>query len=107
MESITINNIDSFIVQFFGELRKGFFGNIQVSTEDDSRNVFFIFDNKGETVSAKDIAAHVMFSFDDINVNIESISVGDTFDVDVKRYTVLGAEDTCSLLKYDPAKENK
>lgn len=107
MESITINNIDSFIVHFFGELRKGFFGNIQVSTEDDSRNVFFIFDNKGETVSAKDIDAHIMFSLDDISVNIESISAGETFDVNVKRYTVLGAEDTCSLLKYNPTKENK
>ena len=106
MESITINNINPFLV-YFREPMIGFSGNIQVSTEVDSRDVYFIFDNKGEAVSAKDIAAHVMFSLNDTRVNIESISAGETFDVNVKRYTVLGAEDTCSLLKYNPTKENK
>ena len=106
MESITINNINPFLV-YFREPMIGFSGNIQVSTEVDSRDVYFIFDNKGEAVSAKDIAAHVMFSFDDINVNIESISAGDTFDVNVNRYQVQGVEDTCSLLKYNLAKETE
>lgn len=103
MESITINNINPFLV-YFREPMIGFSGNIQVSTEVDSRDVYFIFDKKGDAVSAKDIAAHVMFSLNDTSVNIESISVGDTFDVDVKRYTVLEAEDTCSLLKYNLVK---
>lgn len=103
MESITINTINPFSVYYFGEPMIGYSGNIQVSEEKNSRNVFFIFDAKGTAVYAKDIAAHDMFRLVDASVNIKSISAGQTFDVDVNRYQVQGTEDTCSLLKYNPA----
>lgn len=86
-ETITILNISAQDIHYLDQTLRYFLANIHASKDSEEMNrlVYFIFDNVGTHVIAKDIKDKVAFEFDD-NIKISDITSGKSYPVETHTY---------------------
>ena len=101
MEKITIKKIvplDSYIE---GKKWRAYVGNICVALEENPRDVYFLFDASGNSVSVKDMKGRVIYKFIDTNINVKDVRDGRTFDTECYSYELNGREDVYTFMEVE------
>ena len=87
-ETIAILDISAQDIHYLDQTLRYFLANIHASKDSEEMNrlVYFMFDNVGTHVVAKDIKNKVAFEFDD-DIKISDIMTGKSYPVDVHPYS--------------------
>jgi len=87
-ETIQIIEISSFDENIFGKKMRGYYAIIHASKDavDSKRNVYFMFNNMGQKIIAKDLDGHVAFKLVKEEEKVQTITEGKTYDVTVNQY---------------------
>lgn len=86
-EIIQIIELSSFDEIIFGKTMRGYYAKIHASIDAEGYNrlVYFIFNNIGERIIAKDLEDRVAFTMEE-NENVKQLIIGKTYKVTVERY---------------------
>lgn len=101
METIIIKKINSLESCIGGKKLRAYVGNICVVSEENPRDVYFLFDASGNSVSVKDMKGRVIYKFIDTKINVKDIIDGQTINTECYSYELNGREDVYTFLEVE------